>query len=118
VEGVVALGLCALVVAANFELVRRGVIELLLHHSAFLTVRAAVLGKGGAALAQGFRKSALGSVASEDFQKRILFQTTVFERAVRTDVYYRYPAWVRLPMASGIKAHFEVTRRCHFSWSR
>ena len=103
VEFSLILVLVVLGVAINLEVSRRVKFEVLLRHSAFLAVRAKMLGKG-VPRAQVHTSGLPG------------FGPRVKPRAAEWRYHARYPSFLTVKYGKRVKHHFEVTRSCWFPY--
>lgn len=118
VEGTIALGVFCTALFANLELVRRAYFEVLLHHGAFLGVRAAVLEAEPRASVRRFWVKALGESHGERFLKSAELDLIPFSRGVLYRAHLEFPTWLNFSVPGGTKHSFEVTRKCRFFLSR
>lgn len=111
-EGVFAQALLSLSLLLACEVARRGVLEIVLQHGAFLAARATMVGDPRAARraeVERFVSEALG----ESWGRTVA--RSLSESAVGSSrLHVRYPALLRLPIGRGTKHHFEITKTCHF----
>jgi hypothetical protein len=101
--------------ALALEVVRRGYLELVVHHASFLEARAHAFRSGGKTMSvsKDFLKTSLG----ESAMKRFLGEVIGGGENFRYQYFYRYKAFLSFPWKEETKHHFEVVRECKFPLS-
>jgi len=116
-EGVLAQGLVLLSLMLAWEICRRSVFEVSLQHAAFLAARASVLGEGRRKIEpqlETFLERAVGAAIARKITHQIRTNPLAVIVPGEAVLKYRFPAFIRFPIAGQWKHHFEMTKSCRF----
>jgi len=116
-EAVFSLLLLLLALCFEMELVRRSVLSVLLHHSAFIYVRDRALGVSARESREEVKRSlqaSLGSTQMVRLEKRLDYYEKRTVDGLKVGIHYRYPMLLPFRLGKTMRHHLEITEQCFF----